>query len=594
MPSKKVTVNDYYYKLAKEQGYRARSAFKMVQLHEKYNLLDANCQKVIDLCAAPGGWLQVCAKYMKKTSETQIIGIDLLPIKPLKDCVCFTADITSAKARQLIKHEMNNKKADLIICDGAPNVGAEYSKDAFVQAELVLHALRFATEHLKKNGNFVSKVFRSQDYNALMWALRQFFDKVEATKPASSRNVSAEIFVVCRGYKAPSKIDPRLLDVKHVFANLAGPTSSQQNEQLIKNVLHKRTNLNAKNRSGYDDDAPMNMFRRGTVKEFILSSDPVRLLGLYNALSFADQDDDDVDAVDKAIIRCVHTTQEVRILCADLRVLGRTDFKALLKWRLRVRNDLLEIGSLASTTSRRERHNAEQQAEAQKRRDEIEAREATMDSDDELDERIADFEKKKAKQLKKAEQKKRRSLIKLQRRKDIGMDAAYVVDADEQEGPFSLERLGVAEDNVRKMAGLESVSIERDDDTKRVFSKLEEKRNRTEEKINYEISDRLDGEDYVASLESNFEANYERYKALQEKAEPMTVRDRRRKILAERTAKQGKKRLEALTAEDFQKVLKEAEKEAYEKGAYEKLLRRGEIEGKESDDSSSSEAGRRG
>ena len=99
----------------------------------------------------------------------------------------------------LLRKEVGSTPVDVVIHDGAPNVGQEWSKDAFGQSELVVHALRFATDVLVKGGTFVSKVFRSADYTSLLWVLQQFFRKVEATKPLASRNVSAEIFVVCRG-----------------------------------------------------------------------------------------------------------------------------------------------------------------------------------------------------------------------------------------------------------------------------------------------------------------------------------------------------------------------------------------------------------
>ena len=315
---------DKYYYLAKEKGYRARAAFKLIQLNKKYSFLQ-NSKCLLDLCAAPGSWLQVAAETMPQKSL--IVGVDLAPIKPIPRVISFQDDITSDRCRATIRGHFKSWKADTVVHDGAPNVGTAWVQDAFSQNELVLASLKLATEFLAPNGTFVTKVFRSKDSAKLEWIFKQLFAKVEQTKPPSSRNVSAETFYVCRGYKAPKYMDPRFLDPKYAFAEVEA--AAVNNEAKVFNPEKKK-----RKRDGYEE-GDWTQFHEVPASEFIQGQDPIEMLGKLNALHFRQETNGDIALA--ALDKLPETTQEVRDCCQDLKVLGRKEFKLLLRWRLKAR-----------------------------------------------------------------------------------------------------------------------------------------------------------------------------------------------------------------------------------------------------------------
>lgn len=200
---------DIYYRLAKEQGWRARSAFKLLQLDEKFALFSDNVVRVVDLCAAPGSWSQVLSKSLPPNAN--IIAIDLQLMAPLLGVTQLQGDITKLETAQRVIGHFEGERADLVVCDGAPDVTGLHDMDEYVQGQLLLAALNITTHILKEGGTFVAKIFRGKDANLLFAQLQVFFTEVYCAKPASSRNSSLESFVVCKDYRPPPTYQPTLL-----------------------------------------------------------------------------------------------------------------------------------------------------------------------------------------------------------------------------------------------------------------------------------------------------------------------------------------------------------------------------------------------
>ncbi|KAJ1921888.1 AdoMet-dependent rRNA methyltransferase spb1 [Mycoemilia scoparia] len=398
---------DKYYHLAKEQGYRARSAYKLIQLNRDFNFLSgARC--LIDLCAAPGGWLQVAQKYMPPSSV--IVGVDLVPIKPIPNVITFAEDITTDKCRNKLSQTLKTWKADVVLHDGAPNVGSSWSHDAFTQSELVLKSFKLATEFLQGGGTFVTKIFRSKDYNSLIWVFNQFFKKVKATKPLSSRNVSAEIFVVCKDYIAPKNIDPRFLDPKYVFEELDVAKASTS-----LNIFAPESKQKKRHREGYEE-GNYTLHTKVSAMELVKAKDPIVLLGSVNELTF---DDDEA----KELLLLPETTEDIIIYCKDIKLIGKKDFRTLMKWRAALR----------------ERYKLETSAKDEEEKSNAEEEEEEQNTEDEIEQLAKSEQQKLKKQRRRVNEKRQKQLVKMQLNmvtpKDIGMEQGG-------EGLFSTTNVG--------------------------------------------------------------------------------------------------------------------------------------------------------
>ncbi|XP_022947772.1 adoMet-dependent rRNA methyltransferase spb1-like [Cucurbita moschata] len=325
---------DKYYRLAKEHGYRSRASWKLAQLDSKYNFLRSS-HAVLDLCAAPGGWMQVAVERVPVGSL--VVGVDLVPIAPVRGALAIEQDITRPECKARLKKIMNEKGCaafDLVLHDGSPNVGGAWAQEAMSQNSLVIDSVKLATQLLAPKGTFVTKVFRSQDYSSVLYCLKQLFEKVEVDKPAASRSASAEIYVLGLRYKAPAKIDPRLLDVKHLFQGSVEP------QRKVVDVL--RGTKQKRHRDGYED-GDMTLRKESSASNFIWSDSPLEILGTVTTITF--NDPACLPIKDHEL-----TTEEVKTLCDDLGVLGKQDFKHLLKWRLHIRKALSPKQKVTSTS----------------------------------------------------------------------------------------------------------------------------------------------------------------------------------------------------------------------------------------------------
>ncbi|CAI5758312.1 unnamed protein product [Candida verbasci] len=198
---------DLYYRRAKEEGWRARSAFKLLQLNDEFNLFDG-IKNVVDLCAAPGSWSQVLSQ--KLPEDSKIIAVDLQPMTPIDNVVTLQADITHPKTLTTILHHFNGELADFICSDGAPDITGLHDLDEYIQSQLILSALQLSICLLKPGGKFIAKIFRGKDIDLLYSQLSNLFEQVICAKPKSSRSTSLEAFVVCLGYKPLPGWKPKL------------------------------------------------------------------------------------------------------------------------------------------------------------------------------------------------------------------------------------------------------------------------------------------------------------------------------------------------------------------------------------------------
>jgi len=194
--------SDPYVERAHKEGYRARAAYKLIEMNEKFHFLK-NGQVVVDLGAAPGSWSQYIAREFPKS---KIFAMDLLEITPINGVEFYQGDFTSDEALQWLEEKLNLVDADagtvdVVVSDMAPNTVGHKKTDHLRQMVLLEYAFDFAVRALKVGGTFVAKSFTGGTTNDLLKQIKERFENVHHIKPPASRKDSVEMFIVATGFK---------------------------------------------------------------------------------------------------------------------------------------------------------------------------------------------------------------------------------------------------------------------------------------------------------------------------------------------------------------------------------------------------------
>jgi 23S rRNA (uridine2552-2'-O)-methyltransferase len=196
---------DYYYKKAKAENYRSRATYKLSQAAMKYRFIRKG-DVVVDLGAAPGGWIQAARKIVGKKGF--VLGVDLKPIAPFPQEYVRTiiADLTEPETLQQIL-DFLPKKADVVLSDASPNISGIWEVDQARQIDLAAQALKIALSILRPSGNFFVKVFEGDMLAGFVKTVKKHFDVVKVLKPKASRAKSSEMFLLAMNLKPNSRTE---------------------------------------------------------------------------------------------------------------------------------------------------------------------------------------------------------------------------------------------------------------------------------------------------------------------------------------------------------------------------------------------------
>jgi 23S rRNA (uridine2552-2'-O)-methyltransferase len=191
-------LNDPYVKLAQKEGYRARAAYKLMEIDDKDKLIRPG-MTVVDLGSAPGSWSQVAVQRLK--GQGKVIALDILDMQPVGGVTFIQGDFREESVLRVLEEKINKTPVDLVIADMAPNISGVKDVDQAGAAYLTELALDFSKDWLKPGGNFLVKVFIGAGFEEILQNMRQMFDKVVTRKPKASRDRSSEVYLLGLGRK---------------------------------------------------------------------------------------------------------------------------------------------------------------------------------------------------------------------------------------------------------------------------------------------------------------------------------------------------------------------------------------------------------
>jgi 23S rRNA (uridine2552-2'-O)-methyltransferase len=190
--------DDHYVKMAQSKGLRSRSAFKLLELQDRYRLIRRG-MVVVDLGAAPGGWCQVVQPLVGDGGR--VLALDILEMEPVHGVEFIQGDFTEEEPLRALEAALDGESVDLVLSDMAPNMSGMATIDQAKAMYLAELALEFVREHLKPGGDFVVKLFQGTDFDGFVREVRSMFSKVQVRKPKASRPRSREVYLLARGHQ---------------------------------------------------------------------------------------------------------------------------------------------------------------------------------------------------------------------------------------------------------------------------------------------------------------------------------------------------------------------------------------------------------